>query len=260
MASKDFNTFMDSYIDNIRQNKKNDFSVEKKSKKQEEESVPVNVSSDSVYVIKKPKTFWEKLKEVFTATDEEEFKEEIEDNESLATEEIQDFEQEDEEIKTEESNKGFIEWLKSIFATKVNDTYEEIDEIPQEEVDKVIEENKIEYSNETEENNNIEYQSENKSFLGKLLSIFGISIEKAEEDYEEDMKHPIEDKIEKTNKTTELKEIKEDMKNIAVIATAAFKKLPKEQFKLFKESNDFAQFKEILKKHGVIREKENTKK
>jgi hypothetical protein len=33
--------------------------------------MPKNISTDSIYIIKKPKTFMEKLKEVFTSTDEE---------------------------------------------------------------------------------------------------------------------------------------------------------------------------------------------
>ncbi len=254
MASKDFNAFMDSYITDIRDKKKNTFSIQRKKDDEYDENVPTDIKSDSVYVIKKPKTFIEKLKELFTSTDEEEFKEEPRVEKTQTIEQEQEFEQEYEELQTEERKSSIVEWLKSLFATNVNDTYEEIDEIPAEKVQKVMEENSIKTEDIQAKESEPEYENkEKRSFFGKILSFFGVSIEDADEEYDENTLS------EETNtpSTQEMMDMKSDMKEVAIIATAAFKKLPKEQFKLFKESSDFAKFKVILTKHGVIREKGN---
>jgi len=251
MASKDFNAFMDSYIDNIRDKNKNSFSTQKKKEqKQEIDVMPNDISSDSVYIIKKPKTTWEKIKEIFTSTDEEKFKEQPREEIDSTSKEETEFEQEYEEIKTEEKKSGFIEWLKSLFASNVNDTYEELDEIPAEEVAKVIQEDSINKET-TDENEQIEdIREEKKGFFAKILDFFGISVE--DDEYEQDQ--TTKEKVVSASEQ-EIIEMKQDMKDVAIISTAAFKRLPKEQFKLFKESNDFAKFKVILKKHGIIKEK-----
>lgn len=255
MASKDFNTSMDSYIENIR-GKKNNFSIAKNKEDKIEEKVPSNISTDSVYIIKKPKTFLEKLKETFTTTDEESFEERKKEDFTKTSAEEQEFEQEFEEIKTEENKEGFFSWLKSIFSSDVNETYAELDKIPEEDVQKVIKENRINFSQKNISDNNYSSNEipQKTGFFSKMLNKIGISIDDSEDDYEEYEKSQEQKKTD-INSIEEFVALREDLKEIAVIATTAFKKLPKEQFKLFKESQDFSKFKTILKKHGIIKEK-----
>lgn len=48
--------------------------------------------------------------------------------------------------------------------------------------------------------------------------------------------------------------VKADMKELARISVAVFRELPVHKIRAFKQSSDFAQFKSILKKHGLSRE------
>jgi hypothetical protein len=255
MASKDFNSFMDSYIENIRDKKKNNFSIAKNKEEKTEERVPKDISTTSVYIIKKPKTFLEKIKEVFTTTDEESFEERKKEDVSNTLKQEQEFVQEYEEINCEEEKKGLFKWLKSIFSSDVNETYADLDIVSEEDVQKVINENSLTENSCDKEESKI-YNKE-KGFFAKIFSFFGISFEE-NNSYDENYLTK-KDESKETAAMEEFIALKEDLKEVAIVATSAFKKLPKEQFKLFKESKDFSKFKTILKKHGIIREKqENT--
>ena len=128
MGSKDFNTFMDTYIDNIRTQKSTPYTSEKKKKKEEYEDVPSNISADSVYIIKKPKTFLMNLIESFTGTDEEDFEEKKKQEKKKSVESEREFEQEYDEISHEEEKKGLWSRFCSLFSTDVNESYEDIDD------------------------------------------------------------------------------------------------------------------------------------
>jgi len=49
-------------------------------------------------------------------------------------------------------------------------------------------------------------------------------------------------------------ELKNDLKEVARISIAAFRQLPAHKIRALKESDDFARFRDILKKHGLSRE------
>ncbi|MCB9358710.1 hypothetical protein H6503_02150 [Candidatus Woesearchaeota archaeon] len=253
MASKDFNLSMDDYI-STRRDKKSLFFETKKRNDEMDDEVPSGVSSDSVYIIKKPKTFWNKLMEKFSGTEEEDFQERSkEESVEVSKESEQVFEQEYDEIKQEEK-KGFLSWLSGIFSSKVNETYEDIDQQEMLEEKSTFDGADIQRDSEqmTLEQTQ-EPEAEKKGLWESILSFFGLGIDK-EDDGESDEEN-VQESIEKINTSEELESMKKDFKEIAVISTAAFKKLPKEQFELFKKSSDFAKFKEILKKHEIIREK-----
>ena len=249
MASRDFNSFMDSYISDIRSNKPKQ-SVHKRVE-EEHEKVPEGVSTSSVYVIKRPKTFWEKIVEVFTGTEEEDFEQR---RTKSASKNEDEFDQEYEQLEKEDTRKGIWHRLTQLFATNVNDTYQEIDDAEREE-------HRISSSRERPQkksvhvqsraNNNIYAREEGTSIWQNFLRFFGMDIQEEENDEEEVVPAEKDEDMEK------LVDMKEDLKQVAIIATAAFKKLPKEQFELFKNSSDFAQFKKILGKHNIIKQKEN---
>jgi len=238
MASGDFNRFMEDYIDKRRSHQSPSFQDNKdKKKKYEEEKVPDGISPSSVYVIKKPKTFWQKLLEKFTSTDEEDFEEKPRKEVSETVESEQEFEQEFDEMKHDERKLTFFQRLMRIFSSKVEEEYQDLDD-----------EAKIGESNPTKTYVE-EYTKEpsQTTFFGKLLSMLGISVEvedKGEEKVEEHVIDP---------STQKMIEMREDLKEIAIIAVATFKKIPKEQFELVKNSSDFKKFKEILKKYNIIK-------
>lgn len=252
MGSKDFNTFMDTYIDNIRTQKSTPYTSEKKKKKEEYEDVPSNISADSVYIIKKPKTFLMNLIESFTGTDEEDFEEKKKQEKKKSVESEREFEQEYDEISHEEEKKGLWSRFCSLFSTDVNESYEDIDD--EEKIEREESEEKVETFK--EESVDTEVVSK-PSAWGGFLNFFGIGIE---ENYEDDKINVSEVQMKPKNDSSveKMVEMKQDLKEIAIIATAAFKKLPKEQFELFKNSSDFNKFKKLLEKHNVIKTKETS--
>jgi len=253
MGSKDFNTFMDTYIDDIRTQKSTSHtSGKKKKKKKENEDVPSNISADSVYVIKKPKTFLMKLLESFTGTDEEDFEEKKKQEKKESVESEREFEQEYDEISHEEEKKGLWSWVCSLFSRDVNESYEDIDD-----EEKIETETPKEEDVETPKEEVVEEKGSSRpSAWAKFLNFFGIGIEEECEDRVDMSEVQIKPKGESS--VEKMIEMKEDLKDIAIIATAAFKKLPKEQFELFKNSADFAKFKKLLEKHNVIKAKEKS--
>ena len=240
MASRDFNTFMDSYIHEIRTNKKRSVPV---SREAEEESVPSDLTAHAIYIIKKPKTFFQQLIERFFGTNEEDFVEHKKTEKKASVQDEQEFDQEYEELA--EKQGGFMGWLKSIFATDVNESYQDIDD-----------EERLE--REAAEPQRTQPTPVAKKSVPKVITkqswwsrLFGDS-----SDYEEDMEQAIpEQAVSEISQVQEqqFKELKQDMKEVAIIATAAFKKLPKDQFGMFKNSSDFKRFKEILAKHDIIK-------
>jgi len=89
-----------------------------------------------------------------------------------------------------------------------------------------------------------------KSFLSKISSFFGLEDSSAKEDETVETMAPIEDPS-----MQKMIELKEDLKQVAVIATGILPKLPKDEFQAFKNSEEFARFKAILKKNNIIKEK-----
>jgi len=255
MGSKDFNMFMDGYIDDIRSKKTSSTHVvsgKKKGKKHADEKVPEAVTADSVYVIKKPKTFWMKLIESVSGTDEEDFEEKEKKEKKESKESEQEFEQEYDEMEHEEEKKGLWARFCSLFSRDVNEAYEDIDD--EEKVDKQEEKKENpEPTPDSEPEQEVEEEDDKPSIWQKLLNFFGIGIET--EDYEDDEVPMQEVKPKEDPSMQKMIEMKEDLKDIAVIATAAFKKLPKEQFEMFKNSADFTKFKKLLEKHNVIKVK-----
>ncbi|MFT4303199.1 MAG: hypothetical protein ACMXYG_01420 [Candidatus Woesearchaeota archaeon] len=244
MASKDFNVSMDDYISQRRDKKPFSF-INRKKEDDMDDEVPAGVNSDSVYIIKQPKTFWQKFVENFTGVDEEDFQEKEKEEVLVSKESEQEFEQEYDEIKQDEK-KGIFGWISNIFSTKVNETYEDLDQ-----------EEKIEHSNKSDDevkvadNNNVEKVSKSKKgFFKNFLAFFGSGKEEVEQEVVDSALNEI-----NTAASANIDEIKQDLKDVAIIATATFKKLPKDQFELFKNSSDFDKFKKILKKHNIIKEK-----
>lgn len=140
----------------------------------------------------------------------------------------------EEEFEEGAQKKTFLEWLKSLFVfeKKPDESLEEAGERREEE--EKAEEEKAE--EELEE----EYQEEVKkeSWISNLIAkIFVKSRE--EEELEE--------------ASDELAEDFQDMKTIAAISTKVMKMLPPEKMKEFKEGEDFAKFKEILRKRELIK-------
>ncbi|MEM4282367.1 MAG: hypothetical protein QXU88_02485 [Candidatus Woesearchaeota archaeon] len=77
-----------------------------------------------------------------------------------------------------------------------------------------------------------EYESEKKGFFEKLLERLGLKRKEPEIISEPP---------------------NQDIKELARICFSVVKKLPPEELKGFKESEDFAKFKEILKRHNLIK-------
>lgn len=257
MSNKDFNLLMDDYIDGKRMTKNIPFISSKKKRDYEDEVVPKGVSSTSVYVIKKPKSFWQRLVERFTLAKEEDFEEEkrVEKTESIESE--QEFEQELDEMKEEQKKTTFFGWLFKFFSSNVDEEYEDMDDeerLEENEQKEKKEETVDIHTENTKENADDEKKS--RSFFLKFLDFIGISVKK---EYGADEEKHTEEEYKETPSMEAMLEMKEDLKEVAIIATATFKKLPKEQFKLFKNSSDFKKFKEILKKQNIIkvREEEN---
>ena len=256
MSSKDFNLLMDDYIDGKRTTKNIPFISNKKKRDYEDEVVPEGVSSHSVYVIKKPKSFLQRLIEKFTLSKEEDFEEEkrVEKTESIESE--QEFEQELDEMKEEEKKTTFFGWLFKFFSSNVDEEYEDLDD------EERLEENKPQEKKEETAEVHIEDIKEDadekkgRSFFLKFLDFIGISVKK---EYDVDEERHAEEEHRETPSMETMLEMKEDLKEVAIIATATFKKLPKEQFKLFKNSSDFKKFKEILKRNNIIKVKEEEK-
>jgi hypothetical protein len=245
MASKDFNLNMDGYIEQIRSRKSSPiYGTSLKKNKVNEEKVPEGISHSSVYVIKKPKTWWQKFVEGFTIIKEEDFEERPKKEKIEPLEAEQEFEQEMDEMKNEEKKVTFFGWLTSFFSREVEEEYRDMDD-----------EDKIEQGigavseKDTEEIQEEGVCEEKKSFFARVLNFFGLGYGAETIDHTSESPDKISPSIEN------ILEMKEDLKQVAIIATAAFKKLPKEHFKLFKESDDFVKFKEILKKHNIIKEK-----
>lgn len=238
---------MDSYIDTIRTNKPKGQITSKKTD-QEEERVPKGVNASSIYIIKKPKTFWEKIVETFTGTEEEDFESR---KSKKPAEDEDEFEEESEQLEQEEKKKGLWHRFTQLFATNVNEAYSDIDEVEQ--IEHKQENQQKKAVTQEKKDQDIYAEEQKKSVWENILQFFGMS---AEEEGDED---PEGEQIEQMKRDAEIEklvEMKEDLKQIAIIATATFKKLPKEQFEMFKKSSDFAQFKKILSKHNIIKQKE----
>lgn len=231
MAKRAFNDSMDEYIASVRTKKPKSFSPS-----EEEETVPENLSSSAIYIIKKPKTWFHKVVDSFKKTDEEDFDEHIEKKTEEPVEEVQEFEEDYEQMK---EKKGFFGWLSSLFSSKVDEAYQDIDD-----------EKNIEHEEVEEQPEEIEPVQEKQSWWKSVLSF----INGPDEEYEEIEEEPEEEKEDPSME--KMIEIREDLKQIAVISTATFKKLPKREFAFFKESEDFKKFKSILEKHNIIRHKE----
>jgi len=252
MASKDFNDFMDSYIDNIRTTKT---APQIKPKRDEiiEEKVPEEVSSHSVYVIKKPKPFWRQWIDSLTATKEEEFDEKEQEEEEATVTQEESFEQEYEELAEEEKKTGFFAWLGSLFSRDVNETYEERDNgetsdtvaVDPKTGNAIVTEGQ---STKKEEPEEVYEETTKRSWFSWITDLFA-----ADDDFDEEETASQAPAAPVQKTSADVLAIKEDLKQVAIIATATFKKLPPEQFKLFKESADFAAFKEILSKYDIIK-------
>ena len=230
MVSSDFNRFMDDYIEKRRESPAVLLSQKQGSKREEEESVPDDVSSSSVYIIKKPRTFFQRLLDKITFKDEENFeaKERVEEEHTI--DEEQEFEQEYDEIKYDEKKLSFFQRIAKFFSVPVEQEYQDIDD-----------------EEKTEQNKG---SSKKNGFFSGVLEFLGVSVEhgsKTENVQEEEVEEKKDPSMEK------MIEIKQDLKDLALISVATFKRLPKNQFELFKNSDDFKKFKEILKKHNVVR-------
>lgn len=247
MVSKEFNQSIDSYIDTLRSKKPKAEAPKKKKKQEFDDKLPKDVSYDSIYIIKKPKNAWQKIVEAFTATDEEDFEEEKKQEKKKSIEDEREFEQEYAEIKQVERKEGIFRKIAAFFTSDVNETYEDLDDesrLMQASSQKPASQkaDKIEIVDEDK----AEPVKEQKSFFTKFLGFFGLSVEN---EFDDDLQPKEDPSMQK------MIEMREDIKELAVIATSTFKKLPKEQFKIFKESSEFEKFKVILRKYNVIKEK-----
>ena len=89
-----------------------------------------------------------------------------------------------------------------------------------------------------------EYETERKGFLGRMMEKwFGA---REEIPQEENSDQQISQIVEKDALTS-------DIRVVAKIALQLSKQVPPEQLHEFKESNDFILFKDILRKHGLIK-------
>ena len=260
MVSSDFNQLMDNYISNRKSKDQEPIHAILKSKrdkgKQEEEFVPDGVSSSSVYVIKKPKSFLRKLIDRFSIMDEEGFEEypRVDKKESENSE--QEFEQELDEMTRDEKKTTFFGWIAKFFSISVDEEYEDIDDVGRIELGEQKSEEKQEDRFEHMTDHMDMETDEKGSFISNFLNFFGISVEKSDE-HPEELYEPVVDRPKEDVSMQKMIEMKEDLKDIAVIAIAIFKKLPKKHFQELKSSTEFEKFKIILKKHNVIRVKDN---
>jgi hypothetical protein len=245
MATKDFNLELDSYISKVREKKARPV-VANKSKKIRhirEESVPKEISrSTSIYVIKRPKSGWQKVKEKFVDVSEVDF----EKRKTISKDKIseqQEFDQEYDEMRKEGKKTGFFSWLSNIFADDVDESYKDIDDentaITKSDTEKKI---TVETESEMEDESTMKESRKSRGMFSKLSYIFGLTPEEEEK------------AVEGASEAV-LTELKTDLKTIATISIGAFNKLPKAEFTRLKNSPEFAKFKEILKKHGIVKDK-----
>lgn len=161
-------------------------------------------------------------------------------------------EKEEKAEEVEELEEEFEEGAKPGFLARVRNFFFEeekagsVEDIPPEEVEKVIEENRKKEEEEAqEEEGNAEIEDEYDEgvrekgliagFLGKLFGKAGAN------------ENVCADEI------AEAVETIDDLKKVAEISTKVMKMLPPEKVKELKESGDFKDFKEILKRHNLIK-------
>lgn len=238
MVGRDFNQTMDSYLERVRSDKSISYNTsKKKGKLEEEESVPKGITATSIYIIKKPKAWWLKLVERFTVKEEEDFEERPREEKTESAESEQEFEQEYDEIKQDEKKLTFFQRIARFFSSDVEEEYQDIDD------EEKVETEGLERSQEITEKRK---KQRKKPLSHRFLRILGINFEDEEPVIEAA-------EIKDTPSAEKMMEMKSDMKEIAIIATAAFKQLPKDRFELFKSSSDFNKFKEILRKNNIIK-------
>ena len=265
MAGKELNIQLDSYLNRIRGNerdtKRDDRKKEKRMEEISDEDKKILARSNStsdVFIIKNPKTFWQKLMEKFSTREEEEDFEIKKKKTSQPSEIESEFEQEFEEMVEEEREVGSFWFNFFHFFRRIKFVREENEEIDKAEI--MEEEAKIEDNageEEFEEDyDEIESKEQNKGFFRRLWE----SISGPEKLTDGDIESDLEAVEQSSNQIKEeaMKEVvqtQQDMKDVAMITTKLIKKLPVKELNEFKNSEDFENFKSILLKHRIIKVK-----
>jgi len=255
MVGKELNDQLDAYITKLRTEKSTTEPVKFVSAQHtravelnHEEKQILQHATRNVYIIKKPKSFIQRLTENFSGAtaDQEEF--ELHRSRSQAPKE-QEFEQEYQElIEEEKESKSFWHRFTQFFRgiEIVKEEYHDIDreEVMQEQQHDEFYKDYQELSN---ENTKTGYFARMKTFFFGPKELPSGAIES--ELHEQSLNQEVEEK------QKHIVQLQQDMKNLAVIATKTIKLLPEEELIQFKKSKDFDSFKSILLKHNLIKVK-----
>lgn len=165
------------------------------------------------------------------------------DSEEIPKKSKQELEEEETELEKDfeegSSKKSLFEWLREFFVFE-KEPDESLEEAGERHEKEEYEEEKEKEPETEEEKLEDEYEEEleKEGWIDKIIS--KIFVKTKEEETVEDAEDII-------------SEDQQDMKAIAEIATKVMKKLPPEELKALKQSEDFETFKEILKKRELIR-------
>ncbi len=163
----------------------------------------------------------------------------------------------EEEYKKElsRSEKGVLSRILSLFKSEEEYAEQKFDEGGKVVKTEIKEEDQKEFKEyEAEEMLGEKPLEEQRGLLSGLARFLGL--QPAVPDYDEEVvggAPPGESQIVEASKEEKGKEVKDDMKNIAKISTDILKKLDPKKLEEFKKTPDFIKFKEILKKHSMIK-------
>jgi hypothetical protein len=161
-------------------------------------------------------------------------------------------EEKDSEVQVDELEEEFEEGAKPGVLERIKLFFfeDEIEIKPEEnispeDVQKVIDENSEKEEAEAQEEEDSELEEEydegarEKGIIGRFIDRLFVSTKESDEEQAEDVMETV-DKF-------------DDLKKVAEISTKVMKMLPKDKLNELKSSDDFKNFKEILKKHDLIK-------
>lgn len=257
MVDWDLNESLDNYLEGRRKgdNPKSKFKVKifKKDKPTTVKEEFPDLVDGQVHVIHSDEPFYKRMFRKKSAKDDDE----VEVTDDVLSDNVSDdeFQREDQEMKEEvRESHAFTERVKAAYAIitgkkppvveeEYTTHYEEVDRDLKTErmVDELVE---IERKEEELLQEEKELQREKRGVLGSFLSLF--RSEKIEEPQEEP---------EEVHTKEELQELSDDLKEVSRFTIAVIQQLPKRKRDDLKESDAMKEFKGILLKHNLIKEK-----
>jgi hypothetical protein len=228
MSQKDFNRDIDSYINRRRTDEKPvDLErIRKQAGSQGVDELHPGLSKDRVHVIAKDDPWLKRIVNSVTKKDEAIARQDSE----LPVEADKEFEEEEQKLERELGTtywSRFVNWLKGRDEA-VDDFEEKMEELDEKEHELVRKEQELAHEE-------TELAEERVSAVRGFWDRFrpGRQNQALQE---------------------QLYDMQEDLKRVAKITTTVMRQIPAEQLHQYKQSNDFIEFKDILKRHNLIKE------